>query len=340
MAKYRDLLGTTPVGWWPAGVADDLNSLAQDPVKFMDPSAAENLLDDHDSTANVPHGHDPWYYAEGPMASNTQFCDMISDYWPDDWDFPVGYHVTVPCHQADTAYRSFLQAFGYDSDLQGNPILRYQHDTLRDVNTVDTHFGTGGLCRAGNLGQPMTKSNTMTYCTQQPLDQTEDYTIPDAGHPPQVTAWSNPACSPDSSKVPWPDHTQYTGPYDSALYSVGTVPNMPPPGTTTYPATMDAADNWNVGPTQEIVANHNTWGPLCSDYGLARCSSSAQCIQGYQCIGMRCQGNAAHTCSTSDDCPGDTECLSVCAAYIEALCLSHAGEFSPLDISQASHANT
>ena len=158
----RNLLQTTPVGWWPAGVADELNTLAQDPVNFMDPSAAENLLDDHDSQANTPYASGPWYSNEGPMADNGEFCDMIGDYWPDDWDYPVGYHVTVPCDQADTAYRSFVQSFGLASDASGEPVLQYQHDLLRDVASVDTNFGAGGLCRTGNFGQDMAGSNTMT----------------------------------------------------------------------------------------------------------------------------------------------------------------------------------
>ena len=164
----------------------------------------------------------------------------------------------------------------------------------------------------------------MTYCTQQAIGLTEDYTVPDAGQIPPVTAWTQQVCSPDSSVTPWPDHTQNTGPFDSALYSVGTVPNMPPLGGTSYPASTSTLDNWQVGPAQEVAKNGRSWGRQCSDYELDTCSSTTECIQGYQCLGMRCQGISSLTCSTAADCPSQTACLGVCTSALSDLCLQHA----------------
>ena len=108
---------------------------------------------------------------------------MIADWWPDDWDFPVGYHVTVPCQAEDASYRSFHQAFGLAGvDAEGVPVLAYQQDLLRDGALVDTNFGAGGLCRTTNFGMETLGVNTMRYCTQVPKNLASDYTVP--GAPP------------------------------------------------------------------------------------------------------------------------------------------------------------
>ena len=93
---------------------------------------------------------------------------MIADWWPDEWDYPVGYHVTVPCEADDAAYRSFHQAFVYDGvDSGGVPVMRYEQDLVRDGDLVDTNFGGNGLCRTTNYAMETVGTNLMRYCTRQ-----------------------------------------------------------------------------------------------------------------------------------------------------------------------------
>jgi hypothetical protein len=54
-------------------------------------------------STNVANNAQHWAVAEGDSAFN--YCDLMVDWWPDEWTHPVGYHVTLPCKQA--AHRAF-----------------------------------------------------------------------------------------------------------------------------------------------------------------------------------------------------------------------------------------
>jgi len=310
----RTIVNTqAPIGWWSQGMPD-LTLLLSDSFRKL-------ILEDSDATGNVNDGGN-WWDSEGYMADTRTFCDMVLDWWPDDWIYPVGYHVTVPCDANDTAYRSFMQAFAVDESQGGDPVLVYEHDLLRDSMLVDTHFGIGGLCRTVNFGMPMMGTNTMRYCTSVPLNGTEDFTIPVSGGPDTSTysgGWSDMKCSTKSEDVPWPDFSYHTGRYDSALYSVGTVPNMPDIDSTTYPASGD--DMWNIGPWQEIMLG-NTWH-RCSDYELFLCTEDKPCPTGYICRGRICSDSTGTSCTSNAACGGGT-CQGVCLDNSTTQCIMHA----------------
>lgn len=278
------------------------------------PAFARAVLDDPDAVGNALPGAS-WWGSEGWMADNSQFCDMVQDWWPEDWDFPVGYHVTVPCDPGDTAYRTFEQAFAVDRS-GSQPVLVYQHDLLRDAVLADTAFGAGGLCRTTNFGMPMPVTNTMRFCTSVPLDGDEDFTIPGIHPPngpePNFTAWQ---CAQASTDLPWPDWAHATGAnaYKSSQFSVGTVPNMPSsPHSRTYPASLE--DMWDIGPWQDLAGN--AWGASegkqCSDFGLYMCASDANCPAGFACKGRMCSNDLARKCAADGDCAEGGACQGVC----------------------------
>jgi hypothetical protein len=271
------------------------------------PGLVDRLLSDPTAVGNTVPGGEAWFEAEGWMANTSEFCDMVQDWWPDDWDFPVGYHVTVPCDSGDTAYRTFAQAFALDDSGPGTPRLVYQHDLLRDMALVDTHFGAGGLCRTTNFGMPMPVANTMRYCTSVPLDGAEDFTTPGLGRAGRGMAPMQ--CAASSSDLPWPSDAHAQGPYDAARRSVGTVPNMPPPDAETYPATLE--DMWDVGPWQEVSNAGDRWAGACSDYPLYLCATDAQC-GGLTCRGRVCSNDRARACTADAGCAGGGVCRGVC----------------------------
>ena len=244
---------------------------------------------------------------------------MIADWWPDDWDYPVGYHVTVPCEAEDAAYRSFHQAFGYSgTDGSGAPVLTYQHDLLRDGGLVDRSFGANGLCRSTNWGMEAFRANTMRYCTRGVAGDYEDYTVywGPAGPPDNESAWAAWQCSGADSELPWPDATvsdaANTATHESALYSLGTLPNMPPSGADFYPYDL-TQDMYDPGPWQDILAQQG-WGPGCSDYPLLYCATDWDCPTGaYRCRGRFCR-NSYIPCQSSADCAGTGygDCEGVC----------------------------
>jgi len=310
-----------PIGW-----IDGLHPLPDPEAALLSPSFAEDMLRDPDAIGNVPAGGpSPWWLAEGPMAENGELCDTVLDWWPEDWDFPVGYHVTVPCDANDTAYRGFTQAFGWD---EGSRTLVYQHDLLRDAALADSHFGGGGLCRAGTFGMPMPETNNMRYCTQTRAEDTEDFTLPlryGADGTDTVNAWGPWKCTASSSQLPWPSTDASKGPHQSTRYSVGTIPNMPPETSTTYPATSD--DMYDVGPWQEIRSAGNRWGRSpdirCQDFKMLRCLDASACPHGYACRGKVCMLDYSITCNLDADCGAEGgECRGVCVDPSVA-CIKH-----------------
>lgn len=309
-----------PIGW-----TDGVDPLEDDPARrLLDPrSFLRQIWQDPDAVGNVKKTDIPWWAAEGQMTENSEFCDGVLDWWPEHWDFPVGYHVTVPCEADDTAYRSFSQAFALEGDA-----LVYQHDLLRDVNLVDTHFGVGGLCRSGNLGMPMPETNNVRYCTRTPKQDTEDFTLPvqygaDVTDDPQ--SWNDWKCTESSKDLPWPNLDSANVLYQSAVVSVGTIPNMPQQNAMTYPA--NEMDAFNVGPWQEVGPEGTEWWArqeqLCQDFALRTCLMNADCPGGFACRGRVCANDKGKNCSSHADCAGLGNCTGVCMDTVLVQCIMH-----------------
>lgn len=315
----RELVKDGPIGWW-GDVSEDkaYDNFKKDPTNYLVDNFEQLLLKEGDNFGNVEDGN-AWWSAEGFMAENSEYCDMISDYWPDEWDYPLGYHVTTPCDTGDTAYRSFHKAFALEYEGE-RAVLRYQHDTLRDADKVDSYFGEAGLCRTTMLGMPLTNTNTMRYATRVPLDLTEDYTVAKTGNIP-ATAWTDWAVSGSSTELPWPDYTQNTEDQSSATHSIGLLPNMPPIGAETYPHTLDM---WDVGPAQELNGEY-PWGDKCSDYVLSTCVGDSQCPLGYTCRGRVCAGSDSVSCTSHSYCAGLNygKCEGVCIDTANVQCIKH-----------------
>ena len=309
-----------PVGW-----TDGVDPLENDPARRLLDTASfmRKVWADSDAVGNVRNADHSWWAAEGLMTGNSEFCDGVLDWWPEHWSFPVGYHVTMPCEADDTAYRSFSQAFALD----GNTLV-YQHDLLRDVDLVDTHFGVGGVCRSGNLGMPMPETNNVRYCTRTPRDDTEDFTLPvsygtDPTDDPDV--WNQWKCSDSSKDLPWPNLDSTEALYQSAMVSIGTIPNMPQQNAMTYPA--NEMSMFNVGPWQEVGPEGNEWWlkqeQLCQDYTLRTCVVDSECPDMFACRGRVCQNNKDMNCTAHSDCQGLGMCMGVCMDRTLVQCIMH-----------------
>ena len=315
----RQLLAEgSPMAWWAAasdGAAASNAALAS-PANLLRHDAARLLLDTRDATGNTPvyatTGNTPvldtttgstWFQSEGFMAQSAADCGLVADWWPEEETFPFGYHPTVPCDSADAAYRSFHTAFVLDYDEAGRPLMRYQHDLMRDALYVDSRFGAGGLCRRGNLGVDMLVTNTMEYCTSDWRDQPEDFTVYGFGHDTSDANAGDWICTGSSASLPWPGHlTSGQTHYESSLFTVGTVPNMPRPGQSAYPASLTSDDLWDTGAMDETRSLN--FGVGCSDFDLRTCWTALDCPTSYACRG--------HSCSESGlPCKRDTECGGV-----------------------------
>ena len=298
----RDLAIDAPLGSW---------SIITRP-SLLSPNAAKSLLDNGASLGNVPRTG-KWATDEGFMNTTGLHCDMLTDWWPDGQTLPVGYHATVPCASNETGYRTFDTAFAVQRAPGQFTVVKmvYQHDATRSAGAVDTESGAGGVCRASNLGMPTYQTNVMQICTRQLLGaDTLDVAIPGLATSVFPDSLFGPEkCSTSSVDTPWFD-TQ--GRQDSALHSVGTVPNFPLPGDTTYPP---SGDFFGVGPKEQILSDLASggtgWGGGCSDFAIKECVTTSDCPSGYICLGTVCISddfaNGQH-CHRHDMCPLDHMC--------------------------------
>ena len=240
---------------------------------------------------NVKQG-DSWLKSEGPLKSSGRHCDMIADWWPEGETLPVGYHATTSCSSDDTGYRTFDSAFAVErtSAVGQFTVVKmvYQNDLTRQASTVDTMAGGGGVCRSSNVGLPFVQTNRVRICTRMQPGDTLDPTIQPssplyASQLPDSSFSTEERCSEDSSDTAWYD---ITGSQDSALHSVGTVPNMPGPTATS--ATSYPTRFMGVGPKTKIEsdmqASGSGWGDGCSDFTLRECSSDSNCPTNHFCL--------------------------------------------------------
>lgn len=82
---------------------------------------------------------------------NTRHCDMMQDWWPDHYKYPMAYHPTAPCSKSDTSYKTFDRSFTYYDDGTTHHKMVYEPLSMRDMDYVHTHFGAEGLCRTSNV---------------------------------------------------------------------------------------------------------------------------------------------------------------------------------------------
>ena len=185
-------------------------------------------------------------------------ADLITDWWPDEWTQPVGYHVTPGCSRPkDAHWKTFDASWRWDSVLEQMVLAR---DETNDPLMSRNAFGASGVCRTNNYGMPMTTLNTMAVCTKENANAQTD---PMVAQPTAQPAWVDGAvnCASDPFSTPWTvDHTQNP----PRQWSVGTLQNE------TALQTFKATE----------------WGTGCGPYPLKTCTSSSDCASGLTCLLM------------------------------------------------------
>ncbi len=305
----RGVVREAELAWWPGDLGDPAlatlaagaNAWLAQPWNLLDLEAfVAQALASPQGTGNVPTGQS-WQDAEGFMNETGQFCDMISDYWPDEAPFPVGYHVTTPCSSADAAYRTFDNVFAREGDW-----LTYYEDQTRDGESIGSRFGAGGLCSGVNFGFDMFETNTMRICTRLSDQEDDDIHVP-ASSGGAADSYSTEACSTSSSQLPWAGASDYDF-YDQAFYNVGTVPHLPHATDTIYPTV--SAPLWVLGPADRIRTEG--WGAACQDLELPVCGTTGgwSCPSGFRCLHGVCMQNEVQ-CTQHADCAGGRMCSGV-----------------------------
>lgn len=272
---------------WNAWQAEGWNLLDLDGL-------TAGMMEQGQAAGNTPPGQH-WATSEGFMNETGLFCDMISDYWPDESLFPVGYHVSVPCDGSETGYRSFDNVFALDLD-QASPRLVYLEDETRDRGRVDSHLGASGICRLTNFGFDMYETNTMRACTRVHDNEDVDIHVPKTDNPPGELGMDR--CSASSEDLPWDD---------TRLFTVGTVPSLPTPSDVRYPS--DPAMMMRLGPQGRL--SREGWGSSCQDFAIPNCSAGWKCPAGFRCMeGGVCQDQGVH-CVQHGDCAAGAMCTGM-----------------------------
>ena len=223
-------------------------------------------------------------------------ADLIRDWWPDDWKFPVGYHVTPGCSRPkDAHWKTFDASWRWDSNSEQ---MVFARDEVNDPLLSRNAFGSSGVCRTSNYGMPLTMLNSMAVCTKENANARADPMVPQTTSPIE---WVDGSvnCAPGASSTPWD-----------------------------VDRTLNPPRQWTVGTLMQPMdilspLSATEWGSACGPYPLKTCSASSDCATGMTCInsaitangvcGKIEQGNfecTAHSqCGSDLMCAGDGVCV-------------------------------
>ncbi|KAJ1468673.1 hypothetical protein T484DRAFT_3629597 [Baffinella frigidus] len=236
----------------------------------------------HPHPLSADQSHVPWHRASGPRTEDEgASCGGVSDWWPEAWEHPVGFHVTTPCtspltpgadqHAANehtVDYRTFSNQFEYDA---AGHAMRYQHTKHRDETLMMNHAGAAGMCRLNTFAQTLREQNNMRVCTRMRKNTYVDYAVPLLFENRDSVVWTDAACSTSPLHVPWdPNGTQHARLRSSAL-----LPSWPADGTTVWPKDSPMLD---LGlPTDAHADSWTLGGGGCGMPPLYKCVSDADC---------------------------------------------------------------
>jgi hypothetical protein len=219
----------------------------------------------------------PWATAEG-VGDATIHCDSVVDWWPEEWEEPVGYHVTTPPFADEAGYRVFDNAFAIDRGGGDFVLVRYVHDYLRNETLARNHFGASGLCGTHSYGMEMREVNSERVCTRVSRHDHADPAVPlrsFAADPAMAAQFFDEECA-ETYDVPWEVDRETN--FDSARWAglVGEWTDLesldwpPVPPGSRLPDAMGTRGR--TGMVQDVL------GPRCSLPQLTVCETDADCV--------------------------------------------------------------
>lgn len=221
------------------------------------------------------------------------YCDMMTDWFPEQFEYPAGYHPTLPCMiDRDGAPRTYDQVFAYKADTNE---MVYMPLEMRDADAVHNFFGVEGICRATNYDLDMAEINTARICTRQRMNPAHDPSVPKSSYQEydeSLKEWGNEYCATSSSDVPWSldDRDTEIGMTGKSVLSMGTIL-----------LNGKKVRLWKIK-DQDIFGEHCTHAKLPDP-----CTSDSQCASGYKChnIGKICVKTDSTKCYVHSDCTAD-----------------------------------
>jgi hypothetical protein len=255
-----------------------------------------------------------WGTQEGKRADDSRaFCGGAPDWFPSDWEHPVGYHVSTQC--SGTVWRSFANHFSYNSQ---SGTLDYSHTAHRD--NLATHAGSSGLCRLHTYDTPVREQHNVRFCTRLLQNERIDYSIPlleKVNTDDTEQTFGSESCSQSPYDVPWSP-----GDREEARFTTSALLTSWPTDDNVWPSEfMDLG-----------LANHS--GPFewehqdgsCGMPPVFICISDDDCMENILRTGeqitlqMRCLSGVCHVVSDSESPESFIECTAHHHCDEELLC--------------------
>lgn len=237
-----------------------------------------------------PHRH--WSSRSGRRTTNTsESCSGTLDWWPEQWQHPVGFHVSTRCR--GTRFRSFANHFrttslppeGNETTRQSRAVL-YSHSQLRNATLAMNYAGAAGVCRLNTYGVPLRETNNVRICTRQLTNEQADFAVPVKFPVDELIYDEEEACSTSPTEVPWrpppPEHDTL-----GRMHSVGLLASWPDPEDQFWP--MHGSDHLSSDsrPLPELglaeLSGPSEWGTAadgttsCGLPPLLQCASTEDC---------------------------------------------------------------
>lgn len=203
-----------------------------------------------------------------------EFCDVMLDYWPEDWYHPVGYHVSTLCTHDDTAFRGFdsWMRVEYDSDLN-EKYLVLESQRLRNATLGNNYFGTQGVCDTSNYAMPLFEINNMRLQSRWRDNQLCDPTQPLRCN---VSSQEDYVISkPSSSLLDVPMHTSEG---DAVMdSSPGLLRHWYQEYSGVWPSLFDSSKAPRYRLPNSQSSQTSSWGDSCGMMDLIKCRSDEDC---------------------------------------------------------------
>ena len=259
----------------------------------------------------------PWHSASGPRTQDpSASCGGVSDWWPEAWEHPVGFHVTTPCKkplgessvvdpepdsepdsEPIVEYRTFSNQFEYNAAKHA---MHYRHSELRDETLMMNHAGASGMCRLNTLAQTLREQNNMRVCTRMRKNAPVDYAVPLLFENSGTSIWTDKMCSTSALHVPWDPNTTV----HARLRSSALLPSWPTDGETNWPSSNSPKLDLGL-PADAHVDSWTQGGGTCGMPPLYECESDEHCsvhtVGLQKDVVFRCMNGVCMVTDTAED---------------------------------------
>ena len=233
----------------------------------------------------------PWYKSSGPRSEDSESsCGGVSDWWPEAWEHPVGFHVTAPCgdkpatlpegaafENGKVAFKQVVDFRTFNNHFEYDPIthtMRYQHSKLRNETLMMNNAGASGMCRLNTYAMNMREQNNVRICTRMRRNVFIDYAVPILNKKDSSSGddWMEGSCSMSPLHVPW----NTNGTIHPRLRTSGLLPSWPANTNDPWPSASD--DMLHLGlHADEHADSWTQGGDSCGMPNLFECDTTSDC---------------------------------------------------------------